>query len=127
MKNNLQAAAFIFIGGTLLSCLMSGRWLLNGETNIINALASFNTISVSVTGSWTFAKGMVDFFNAIVTALSWDYPFLASPWALFIRIPLWVVSIGVVWGLVEIGQRIIDTVLSTIRSALATFTSARGG
>ena len=40
MRPLLMGAVGIFIVGTLFACIASGRWLLNGEINIINALAS---------------------------------------------------------------------------------------
>lgn len=112
----LMGTMGIFIIGTLLACISSGRWLLNGEINIINSLASFNMMSVSVGGIWSVPKVLATFFSAIITALSWDYPFLSSDWALFVKIPLWLVSIGVVWGLIEVAINVIQGIVSGMRS-----------
>ena len=54
----LMGAAGIFIIGTVLACISSGRWLLNGEINIFNALASFNVMSVEAGGGWGVAKSI---------------------------------------------------------------------
>lgn len=112
----LMTAVGIFFGGTMLSCIASGRWLLNGEMNIINALASFNTMTLQTGGGWGLPKQVIDFFGAIVTALSWNYPFLASDWAIFVKMPLWLVSIGVIWGLVSFAVQAINGLVGSIRS-----------
>ena len=114
----LMSAVLIFIFGTMFSCIASGRWLLDGEMNIVNALASFNTVNFSVGGGWSAVQGVADFFNAIATAFTWNYPFLSDPWCLFIKIPLWVISIGVIWALVEVFISIIQSLASAIRSLI---------
>jgi hypothetical protein len=111
-----MGAAGIFIVGTVLACLSSGRWLLSGETNIINALASFNTMTVQSGGGWGVAKTISTYYNGIATALSWNYPFLSSGWAIFIKIPLWIISIGTVWGFIEVAISAVQGIVGTIRS-----------
>ena len=113
--NRLQQAVFIFFGGTVLCCICSGRWLLGGEMNIINALASFNTIQVQTAGLWAIPKGLITFFSALITALGWNYPFLSSPWALFIKFPLWLISIGAVFGILEAAKSAVQGTVSIIR------------
>ncbi len=112
----LMGAVGVFIFGTLLCCLCSGRWLLDGEVNIINALASFNVMTVDGGGAFTVPKGIAAYWSAIMTALTWNYPFLGSPWALFIKVPLWIVSIGVIWGLLEAAASILQGVAGFFRS-----------
>lgn len=114
----LMAAVGIFIVGTLLACLASGRWLLSGEINIINALASFNTMTVQAGGIWNAPKTLTIYWDAVVTALSWNYPYLESSWCIFIKIPLWLVSIGVVCGLIQLFVTIIQGLVSMVRSFL---------
>jgi len=114
----LMAAVLIFILGTLLSCLASGRWLMDGETDIISALASFNTMSVQAGGVWNAPKTLGTYWNAIVTALGWGYPYLESSWAIFIKIPLWIVSIGVIWGIIQLFVSIIQGLVGIVRSFL---------
>ena len=114
----LMTAAGIFIVGTLLACIASGRWLLNGETDIINALASFNTMSVQAGGVWNAPKTLATYWDAIITALSWNYPYLDSAWALFIKIPLWTISMGVVWGFIQVAMTIIQGLVGMVRSFL---------
>ena len=111
----LQQATLVFIGGTILSCVCSGRWLLSGETNIINALASFNTLEIQSGGGWAVPKGLVDFFSALITALAWNYPFLSSPWAIFIKVPLWLISIGVIVALVAASKSLLQGFLGVFR------------
>lgn len=114
----LMGAFLIFILGTLLACLASGRWLADGETDIINALASFNTMSVQAGGVWNAPKTLSTYWDAVVTAFSWNYPFLDYAWAWFIKIPLIVVSIGVIWGFIQVFVTIIQGLVGIVRSFL---------
>jgi len=119
MRPQLLMAAFaIFLIGTMLAALTSGRWLINGEISIINALASFNTMSVQAGGVWNAPKTLSTYWDAIATALSWDYPFLESAWAIFIKFPLWIISIGVVWGFIQVAMAIIQGLVGMVRSFL---------
>jgi hypothetical protein len=122
MRKWLVGSIGIFMIGTMLSCLMSGRWLLNGEINIFNALASFNVMSVAAAGGWGVAKTIGSYFNGIITALSWNYPFLDSAWCIFLKIPLWLVSIGTVWGFIELGITVIQSLASSVSSVIRSFT-----
>ena len=106
----------IFIVGTLLACLMSGRWLLNGEVNIINALASFQHVGISVGGGVQMASATSNFFAAVGTAFTWDYPYLDNEWATLIKIPLWLISAGVAWGLIQVFVTIISGAISLVKS-----------
>lgn len=114
----LMGAVLIFIFGTIFSVIASGRWLINGEMNIINALASFNTVSFSTAGGWSVIKGMDSFWSAIATAFTWDYPYLADSWAVFVKIPLWVISIGVIYGFIEVCLPVVQGIVGTIRSLI---------
>lgn len=96
MANKLEWAFFIFIAGTILSCICTGRWLLNGEINIINSLASFRVAEFSAAGGMSAPTGISAWWNAAVTALTWDYPFLDGSWAFFFKIPLLVISLGAI-------------------------------
>lgn len=114
----LMGAVAIFILGTIIACISSGRWLLNGEIDIIRALANFNTMSVQAGGVWNAPKTLGTYWDAIVTSLSWNYPFFESGWTVFIRIPLWVISIGVIWGLIQVFATIIQGLVGLIRGFL---------
>jgi len=112
----IMAAFAIFIIGTLLACLASGVWLGQDQVDIFNALASFNTMGVEAGGGWNAPKTLFTYWDAMITILSWNYPFLDSSWALFIKIPLWVVSIGVVWGIIQLFAMIIQGLVGFVRS-----------
>lgn len=112
----LMGAFGIFVIGTMLACISSGRWLLNGETNIFNSLASFNVMSVESGGGWGVAKTVSDYWQGIVTMFTWNYPFLASPWAIIIKIPLWMVSIGTIWGFIELALSAVQGLLGSLRN-----------
>ncbi len=119
MRPQLLITVFgVFIFGTMLAAIASGSWLLGGETNIIRALASFNTVTLQAGGGWGIFQGLITFGNAVATALTWDYPYLSDPWCIFIKIPLWLVSIGVVWGFIELATTAIQGIVGTIRSLI---------
>lgn len=114
----IMACMAIFILGTLLSCLASGVWLVNGETDVINALASFNTMSVQAGGVWNAPKTLGTYWDAIVTAMFWDYPYLSSAWAIFVKMPLWLITVGVIWGVIQTFASIISGLVQLFRSFL---------
>lgn len=116
MKRILSGAFILFVIGTMLSCICSGRWLLNGEINIFNALASFNVMSVESGGGWGVAKTAGDYWNGIVTAFSWNYPYLQSPWIFPVRLILQAISIMAIWGFVELALSAVQGLLGTLRS-----------
>ena len=112
----LMGAFGIFVIGTLLSCIASRRWLLAGEMDIFRALASMNAVSFQAGGTWDIPKGISMYWSAIVTAFSWNYPYLSSEWALFVKIPLWIVSVGVIWGLIEFSVSVIQGLVGFART-----------
>lgn len=108
----------IFILGSLFSCLCSGVWLGSDEVDIVNALASFNTMSTQSGGVWNAPKTLSTYWDAAVTMLSWDYPYLDYTWAIIIKIPLWVVSVGAVWGIIQLFVSIIQSLVSMVKNLL---------
>ncbi len=106
----------VFIIGTVLACIASGRWFLGGEVNIINALASFQTVSLQTSGGISTPAGLTTYWDAIKTALEWKYPFLDSPWALFVKAPLWIISLGVIWGLLQFAVSVLQGIVGAVRS-----------
>ena len=89
---------------------------MQGEIDIINALASFNAMEVQAAGVWNAPKTLSTYWDAIVTALTWGYPWLDYAWLFPIKMVLWTVSIGVVWGLVQVFVQIIQSLVGFTRS-----------
>ena len=114
----LMGAVAIFLIGTMLACIASGRWLLNGEVDIVKALASFNTMTVQAGGVWNAPKTIGLYWDAIVTSLSWNYPYLESGWAFPVKFILWIISIGVVWGIIQVFITIIQGLVGIARTLL---------
>lgn len=112
----IMGCFFIFVVGTMLAALCSGRWLINGEINIFNALASFNTMSVQAGGGWQAPKTLSTYWDALITMFTWDYPYLESTWAIFVKIPLWVISIGVIWGMIQLFVTVIQGLVGFVRN-----------
>jgi len=113
--NRFQQCFLIFAVGTLLACIASGRWLLNGEMNVFNALSSFNTLQFQTSGLFSVPNGIASFFSGVATMFSWNYPFLSSPWAFPVKFLLWVISAGAIVALVQEGKGIIQGAISLFR------------
>ena len=114
----LMASFAIFIIGTILSCVCSGIWFGSTETDVVNALSSFNTMSVQAGGGWNAPKTLGTYWDAMVTVLFWNYPYLSSSWAIFVKIPLWIITVGTVWGIIQIFVTIISGLVSLVRSLI---------
>jgi hypothetical protein len=108
----------IFLIGTLVACIASGRWLMNGEMNIINAINSFHVVNFAAGGGFSVPSGVLSYWNAFVTVMSWNYPYLASPWCLFIKIPLWIVSAGMVIVLIQMAIQVVQGIVGLARSII---------
>ena len=111
----IQGAFLIFILGTVLACLCSGVWM-NNELGIVGTLASFSTLNFSVGGGWSVPTGITAWWDAVVTILTWNYPFLSNSWCMFVKIPLWLVSIGVVWGLIQMAISVLSSIVNAVKT-----------
>jgi hypothetical protein len=110
----------IFIFGTILMAITSGVWLTNGEVNIINGLATFE---VKQFGDFVNPNIYRTWFDALVRALSWDYPgtwldATLNGWVFFVKIPLYLCSLGVLWMLFEAAKGLIQGAAGVLRSIL---------
>lgn len=114
----IMAVFSIFILGTLLSCLCSGVWFGSDEVDIVNALASFNTMSVQAGGVWNAPKTLTTYWDAAVTMFTWGYPFLDYDWLILVKIPLWIVSVGAAWGFLQLFVSIIQGLFSMFRNLI---------
>ncbi len=119
-QNWLLMGVGIFFFGTVLMCITSGRWLVNGEVNIINALASFTNMKF---GDFINLNTALNWFNAIITAVSWHYPGTwldeaGNGWVIFIKFPLWLCSLAVIWELISVGRQLVQGAASALRSIL---------
>ena len=109
----------VFAIGTMLSAIISGRWLVSGEVNLFNALASFNAVEMQGGGGWSMIKTLGSYWNAFVTMISWNYPYLENDWGnIFKIIFLFPISVGVVWGIIEMFTIAMSGVISGIRGLL---------
>ena len=107
----------VFIVGTLLSCIISGRWLVNGEINIINSLASFNAVGVQ-SGGMSMISTLLSYWDGVVTMLTWNYPYLDNVWGNIFKLFLYIISIGIVYGFIQLFIMALSAVVSAIRSLL---------
>jgi hypothetical protein len=114
----IMVAFAIFIIGTILSVICSGVWLGSNEVDIVKGLASFNTMEVQAGGGWNAPKTLKTYWDAMITCLTWNYPFLSSSWAWFVKVPLIVVSVGVVWGIIQLFTSIIQGLVGFVRNLI---------
>jgi hypothetical protein len=115
-KDQIEGVFGIWIIGTILCCLSTGIWVGDGFTGVIQGLASFHAERFTVGGGITIPTGVTAYWNALVTLLYWEYPFLASSWCLFIKIPLWIISAGVVVGLIQMAIYVLSALVGIVRS-----------
>lgn len=109
----------VFILGTLLSLACSARWFEGNEIDPINQLAGFTVVNINSMGGWGVIKPLITFFGALVTMLTWNYPFLEGSWGwIFKAIFLYPVTIGVVLEFIEGSRAVLQGIASTIRSLL---------
>jgi hypothetical protein len=109
----------VFIIGTILSVVFSKTWLGDQETDIINQIAGFSVVNIESLGGWAIPKQVSTWFDAIITILSWSYPYLESTWATMLKyVILYPVTIGVVITLVELASTVLQGIASTVRSLI---------
>lgn len=111
----------VFITGTVLSVIFSGRWIEEGEVSVINQLAGFSVVNVEAMGGWALPKNALMFFSALVTIFAWNYPFLDNfAGQLFKWFFLYPVSLGIIITLIQLAITVLQGIAGTIRSLLPT-------
>jgi hypothetical protein len=118
MTRAIQGAFGIWIVGTIISCISSGVWIGAGFLGVVNALAGFHAEQFGVGGGLSVPTGITAYWDALVTVLTWSYPYLASAWALPVKAFLWIVSVGVVVGLIQMAIYVISALVGLARSIL---------
>lgn len=108
----------VFIIGTMLSAIISGRWLIDSEVGLLNALTSFNVAEMQGGGGWALPKQLGAYWNALVTMLSWNYPYLDNDWGGVFKIFLYIISVGVVIGFIQMVTIALSGIISGIRALL---------
>ena len=111
---------FVFIVGTLLSLAVCGSWLGTEEVDTVKYLTGYTSLELSAAGAWSIPKQFAGFFtHGLPSMLTWNYPFLDSGFgAIFKWVFLYPISIGVVWGLVEVFTPVIQGIFTGIRNLL---------
>lgn len=109
----------VFAIGTILSLAYSGRWFTSGDIDILNTLAMVRGVEVQVSGGMSFLTPVIDFFSGIFTTISWSYPFLDNAWGFILKlIFLYPVSVGVVYGFIQLFVTIASGLVGLVRSLL---------
>lgn len=101
--------AFTFITGNLLCCFIEGTYLGEETTSIINILCGYSTTELQATGGMSWVSAASGFFTTgIPKMILWDYSFLGGGWEIVKYILLFPVSIGVVWGIIQLFVTVIS-------------------
>lgn len=105
--------AFVFISGNLLCCFIEGTTLGEETTSIINILCGYSTTDIQVIGGMSWVSAASGFFTVgIPKLILWDYSFLQGGWELFKYLMLFPISLGVVWGIVQLFVTVISGIAS---------------
>lgn len=119
MRPQLIMACYgIFTIGLLISMVCSGVWFTGGETGVINQLAGFSVLHLSstITGLPT---QLTSWFDALVTMVSWSYPYLDNVVGLIIKLViLYPVTMGVVVSVVQLFISVFQYSWTAIRGIL---------
>jgi hypothetical protein len=108
-----------FVVGMIFSLIASGIWFGATESAIINSLASLNIVHIEAMSGWGVPKWGIDYWNGIVTIISWNYPYLNNAWGwVFKLLFLYPVTIGVIYSLVQLAISVIQGIASSIRSLM---------
>ena len=104
---------FTFITGNLLCCFIEGTYLGEETTSIINLLCGYSVTDLQSTGGMSWVSAAVGFFTTgIPRMILWDYSFLDGGWEIFKYIFLFPITIGVVWGIVQLFTTTISGITS---------------
>jgi hypothetical protein len=85
---------------------------------VVNKLASFTSSEFSMGVGYSVPSGISAYWDATVTVLFWNYPFLDSPWCIFIKFWLWLCSIAVVRELVLMGITVMTGLIGVFRQVV---------
>ncbi len=110
--------AFIFIIGTLLSILYGGGWYSAQDIAVLQQSTNFTTIQIGGAGPQPLFFLGPNFFTAVATILTWNYPYLDNTFGFILKMFLWSLSFGVVWGFAQVFIPVLQGVFSTIINAI---------
>lgn len=111
----------VFIIGTLLAQFGAGLFWTQQEVDQINNIVGFHVVRTLAMGGWDVPKYGINWFQAFIVIISWDYPFLDNTFGtVFKYIFLYPITFGVVFGLIQIAIGVIQGIASSIRSLLPT-------
>ena len=120
MRPQLFAFCYgVFIIGTALSLIVGGGWFGTQQVDVINQLTGISATQIQAMGGWTILKAIPAFITGVLTMITWNYPYLSSPWVtVFKLVFLFPVSAMVIYGLYELFLPVLQGIGSAIRSLL---------
>ena len=109
----------VFGVGLMMSLISTGVWFGASDIGIINALSGFSLIKVETLGGQFIPTAISTWFNALVTVVTWNYPYLNNAWGWIIKLLiLYPVTIGVIVTLWQMFIQIIQGLAGMIRSII---------
>ena len=122
MRSHLLMFCYgVFIIGTMLSLATTGRWFTDADISIIGTITSLRGIQIQALGGIPFLQQAIGFFNGTLAMISWSYPYLENAWGtMFKWIFLYPISVGVIWGFIELFSMVAQGIAGFIRNLLPT-------
>jgi hypothetical protein len=109
----MMMCAFLFITGNLLCAFIEGTWLGEETTSVINILCGYQTTDINATGGMSWVSAASGFFTVgLPKMLAWNYSFLEGGWSIFKLILLIPISVGFIWGIIQLFVTVISGIAS---------------
>lgn len=120
MNKLMIFCGFIFLGGNLVCVIFAGTWLGGTDLSNIQNLTSVNVQTTQgVGGSSVITAATQLLTTGIPTMVTWGYPFLDDGiGAIFKWFFLYPITIGMIWGVVELFAPALTGIFSSIVGAL---------
>lgn len=107
----------VCIVGTAYSLISSGVWFGANEVGLINAIAGINAVRAGTLGGISVPQMPFEWMNALITMISWDYPYLDNAWGfIFKLLLLYPCTLGVAIAVWEMGMAVLQGFASIART-----------
>lgn len=111
----LMFVSFVFFIGSLCCLFIEGHYLGSEQLDLANSLTEYNVVEVSSGGIWSFAQIGSGLIAAIPKMIMWDYNFFTGGYVIFRLFFIMTLSVGVVWGVIQVFITVAQGVIGWIR------------
>jgi hypothetical protein len=111
----LMFVSFVFFIGSLCCLFIEGAYFGPSDIDLVNSLTEYNVIEVSGGGTWSFAQIGSALISAIPKMIMWDYNFFTGGYIIFRLFFIMTLSVGVVWGIIQIFVTVAQGIIGWIR------------